>query len=59
MWANAQRDGRPAEQVAPSVQRRKVWLTPTTLHAVQYRCQDAEAVESSWGTLHSRNDLSR
>jgi len=31
MWANAQRDGRPAEtQVAPSVQRRKVWLTPAT-----------------------------
>ena len=31
MWANAQRDGRPAEyRVAPSVQRRKVWLTPTT-----------------------------
>jgi len=29
MWANAQRDGRPAV-VAPSVQRRKVWLTPTT-----------------------------
>jgi len=33
MWTNAQRDGRPAEyrcQVAPSVQRRKIWLTPTT-----------------------------
>jgi len=29
MWANAQRDGRPAKQVVPSVQRRKVWLTPT------------------------------
>jgi len=32
MWANAQRDGRPAEyrwRVAASVQRRKVWLTPT------------------------------
>jgi len=30
MWANAQRDGRPAEYVAPSVQRRKkVWLTTT------------------------------
>jgi len=30
MWVNAQRDGRPAEYiVAPSVQRRKVWLTPT------------------------------
>ena len=27
MWANTQRDGRTAE---PSVQRRKVWLTPTT-----------------------------
>jgi len=30
MWANAQRDGRPAEYMAPSVQRRNVWLTPTT-----------------------------
>jgi len=31
MWANAQRDGHPAEYVAPSVQRRKVWLTLTTI----------------------------
>jgi len=30
MWANDQRDGRPAEEVAPSVERRKVWRTPTT-----------------------------
>ena len=30
MWANAQPDGRSAEYVAPSVQRRKVWLTPAT-----------------------------
>jgi len=32
MWANAQRDGRPAEYrcMAPCVQSRKVWLTPTT-----------------------------
>jgi len=29
MWANSQRDGRPA-MVVTSVQRRKVWLTPTT-----------------------------
>jgi len=30
MWANAQRDGRPAEyRWRPLVQRRKVWLTPT------------------------------
>ena len=30
MWADAQRDGRPAGYVAPSVQRRNVSLTPTT-----------------------------
>ena len=30
MWANDQHDGRPAKQVAPSVQRRKVWLMLTT-----------------------------
>jgi len=29
MWANAQRDGCPAKYMAPSVQRRKVWLMPT------------------------------
>jgi len=41
MWANAQRDGRPAEHVAPSVQRCKVWLMPTTrCHAVTLpRCE--------------------
>ena len=30
MWANAQRDGRPAEYRWRPVQRLKVWLTPTT-----------------------------
>jgi len=32
MWANAQRDGCPAEYRWPPVfmKRRKVWLTPTT-----------------------------
>jgi len=30
MWANAQRDGRPAKYRWHRVQRRKVWLTPTT-----------------------------
>ena len=29
LWANAQRDGRPAKYRCASVQRRKVWLTPT------------------------------
>jgi len=31
MCANVQRDGRPAEQVAPSIQRREASLTPTTI----------------------------
>jgi len=30
MWANAQCDGRPAEYRWHRVQRRKVWLPPTT-----------------------------
>jgi len=31
MWANTQRDGRPVKyRWRPSVQRRKVWLTPNT-----------------------------
>jgi len=30
MWANAQRDGACRIELAPSVQRRKVWLPPTT-----------------------------
>ena len=42
MWANAQHDGRPAEPV----QRRKVWLTLTTLLLCSNAaCQDAKAVE--------------
>ena len=44
MWANAQRDGRPAEYVAPSVQRRKVWLTPTT----RVPCSNAAKTQNPW-----------
>jgi len=29
MWANAERDGRPAEYRWRRVQRRKLWLMPT------------------------------
>ena len=49
MWANAQRDGRPAEhRWRPLVHRRKVWLTLTTYcHAVTLPRR--EVVESSWG----------
>jgi len=58
MWANAQRDGRPAEKVVPSVQRRKVWLTPTT------RCravtlQGSKPVEIFRGAPNYRIHLSR
>jgi len=42
MWANAQRDGRPAEiEVAPSVQRCSL--------ADAHYCQDAKPVEITWG----------
>jgi len=41
MWANAQRDGRPAEHRWRCLLRRKVWLTPSTrCHAVTLpRCK--------------------
>jgi len=49
MWANAQRDGRLAEhRLAPSVQHRSL-TDAHYLTAVQQRCQDAKAVEISWG----------
>ena len=46
MWANAQRDGRPAEYVAPSVQRRKVWLTLTA--GVSLQCSNAAKTRNPW-----------
>ena len=36
IWANAQRDGRPAQYVAPSVQRCKVCL----MHAIRVKCSN-------------------
>jgi len=35
MWANAQRDGRPAEYRWRPLLNAAVWLTPTTKSAVQ------------------------
>ena len=35
MWANAQRDGRPAEHRWCPLFNAAVWLTPTTIDAVQ------------------------
>jgi len=48
MWANAQRDGRPAEHR---------WRP--LLDAVQYRCQDAKPVEICRGASNYRMDLNR
>ena len=42
MWANAQRHGRPAEYRWRSVQRRKVWLTPTT----RVPCSNADKTQN-------------
>jgi len=55
MWANAQRDGRPAEHRWRPLLNAAVWLTPT---AVQQRCQDAKPVEICRGASNYRMDLS-
>jgi len=56
MWADAQRDGRPAEYVAPSVHRRKVWLTPITRvtcsKAAKTRHPLKFAVVPQWAKVH-------
>jgi len=50
MWADAQRDGRPAEYTVGGA----LCSTPQTLadahcwSTVQQRCQDAKPVEISW-----------
>ena len=42
MWANAQRDGRPAEYRWRRLFNAAVWLCSNV------RCQDAKLVEISW-----------
>jgi len=57
MWANTQLDSCP---VVPSVQRRKVWLTPTTrVPCSNAAMQDAKPVEICWSAPKSPTDLSR
>ena len=56
MWANAQRDGRPAKQVEFSVQRRKVWLTLTTrCHAVTLPRRETRWNFQGWLKLPDRS----
>ena len=47
MLANAQRDGRPAEYVAQSVQRHKLWLTPTTRVPCSNRAKTRNPLKSA------------
>jgi len=58
MWANAQRDGRPAEyRWHPLFNAAKFGWGP--LLECCARCQDAKAVQISWGAPNHRTDLSR
>ena len=68
MWANAQPDGRPAEYSWRPLQKFRNSIPCTTpqsladahyLTAVQYRCQDAKAVEICRHAPNSRTDFSR
>ena len=59
MWANAQRDGRPAEyKWHPLFNAAKFGLHPLP-DAVQSCCQDTEPVEICRGAPNSQTDLSR
>jgi len=58
MWANAQRDGRPAEHRWRPLFNAAVWLTPATRCRAE-RCQDAKPVEICRGASNYRMDLSR
>ena len=55
MWANAQRDGRPAYYRWCLLLNAAAWLTPTTT----VPCQDAKPVEICRGDPNSQTDLSR
>ena len=62
MWANAQRDGRPAEhRWRPLLNAAKFGTLADAnyLTALQKRCQDAKAVEISWVSPNYQTDLSR
>ena len=49
MWANAQRDGRPAEYRWRPLFNATVWLTPTTRLPCSNAAKDAKPVEITWG----------
>jgi len=49
MWANAQRDGRPAEYRWHPLFNAAVWLTPTTRVPCSNAAKDEKPVEITWG----------
>jgi len=49
MWANAQRDGRPAEYTWRPLLNAAVWLTPTPKVPCSNAANYAKPVEISWG----------
>ena len=49
MWANAQRDGRPAEYRWRPLFNAAVWLTPTTRLPCSNAAKDAKPLEITWG----------
>ena len=49
MWANAQRDGRPAEYRWRPLFSAAVWLTPTTRVPCSNAAKAAKPVEITWG----------
>ena len=58
MWANAQRDGRPAEYRWRPLFNAAVWLTPTTRMPYS-NAKTRNPLKSAGGAPNSRTDLSR
>jgi len=49
MWANAQRDGRPAEyRWRPLFKRRKVWLAPTARMPCSNEAKTRNPLKFAW-----------
>jgi len=59
MWANAQRDGRPAEYRWRPVLNAAVWLTPTTTECRAVTLPRCEPTAICRGAPNYQTDLSR
>ena len=59
MWANAQRDGRPAEYRWRPLFNAAVWLTPTARVPCSNDAKTRNPLTFCWGAPNSPTDLSR